>query len=182
MIPCRPVRRSAFTAMTLATAALGVWSPSVLAAAHDLRGERQQEVNAILQSDRPASVASDRVMCATGIRGEMAGALGKAFGAAELPNRVADLCLAALIRSARDGRFALAIRENRAPSALAFDRSFMAAYQKREAMPSDLPSVATLKPIAERCLANNEPDTGLCSAAGYALGARVAHGEVIQPG
>ena len=57
-----------------------------------------------------------------------------AFGQVGLPNRLADLCLAALRRSAQeDGRFTVAVRQNSAPSALALDQAFMSAYQKHEA-------------------------------------------------
>ncbi|MFA5970637.1 MAG: hypothetical protein WC816_15510 [Sphingomonas sp.] len=63
--------------------------------------------------------------------------------------------------------------------ALAFDRGFVTAFRKKEAVTPDLPGMAALKPLAERCLAQQELNTDLCSAAGYALGTRAYNGETV---
>ena len=56
--------------------------------------DRMQEIDAILHREAASSVASDRLMCATGIRGDMLGSLDSAFGEVGLPNHLADVCLA----------------------------------------------------------------------------------------
>jgi len=148
--------------------------------AYDELADRQKEIDEILHRRPLASVVSARQLCASGISGEMIAAIDTAIGGG-LPLRLADLCLANLTRSAREGRLE-PIENHRAPAALAIDAGFMAGFAAREAVPADLPSMAALKPIAERCLAQREANTGLCSAAGYALGLRVRRGEAIRAG
>jgi len=147
---------------------------------HGELADRQKEMDEILYHRPIASVVSERQVCATGIRGEMLAALDAAISGGA-PLRLADLCLAALTRAARAGRLE-AVQNRRAPAALALDAGFMAGFAAREAMPAELPTMAALKVIAERCFAQREANAGLCSAAGYALGLRSSHGETVTPG
>lgn len=61
--------------------------------------------------------------------------------------------------------------------ALALDAGFTVAFQKHERATAGMPGLAALKPIAERCLSQQEPDLGLCYATGYTYGARAASGQ-----
>lgn len=63
--------------------------------------------------------------------------------------------------------------------ALAFDSGFVKGYLAGEALPAGTPTMATLLPVADRCLAQSEPNTQLCSSVGVVLGARAAHGELV---
>ena len=117
-------------------------------------------------------------MCASGIRGDMTNNLANAFGERDL-SPVGKECVAYLVRYARLGQFGAppGLKGNRAPAALALDSSFMSAYKQRPNIPQGLPDLATLLPIADRCYRGSERDGGLCSATGYALGARLSAGE-----
>jgi hypothetical protein len=148
-----------------------------LAAAEDVRAERQAMVSDILNVEADSNVARDRVACVTG---EMAHSVprSRSAGFNSLPD-ASDYCVAVLVRSARDGVQTLLRGRSATTStpASAFDNGFMLAFQKGEALPSGLPTMAMLKPIAERCFAMSEPDVSLCYAAGYAFGQRAYHGE-----
>ena len=63
--------------------------------------------------------------------------------------------------------------------AIAFDNGFVSAYRKADAVPSALPGMTAVKPIAARCYAQLELDTDLCASAGYVYGARIARGEPV---
>lgn len=56
--------------------------------------------------------------------------------------------------------------------ALALDAGFTVAYQKGAKHGEGMPDLATLKPIAERCLAQGESNLALCYSTGYVYGAR----------
>ena len=92
----------------------------------------------------------------------------------------AELCVTILTRSGRDGTLRyLALKGGSQPSSLSFDTGFVGGYVKHEAIPADAPDMATLLPVAERCLQQRETKGGLCSAVGYMLGVRAAKGETI---
>jgi len=142
--------------------------------------DRQKMIDTILYQRSIASVVEGRKLCASGVRAESMAALDRAFHS-DLSAQLAEECIAYLIRAAREKR-----RERlsaaRAPSAGAVDAGFMEGYTKADTIPPDLPSMAALKPLAQRCFAQTERNTELCSAAGYALGVRAAHGELVKAG
>jgi hypothetical protein len=165
----RRMHRVALAAM----ASVGMMCASAAAAS-------DYDVATILTTTPMAKVQQGRIMCASGIRGDMTNNLANAFGEGDL-SPVGKECVAYLVRYARQGQFGAppGLKGNRAPAALALDASFMTAYRQRPAIPQGMPSLATLLPIAERCYRGNEHDGGLCSAAGYALGARLSAGEPL---
>lgn len=63
--------------------------------------------------------------------------------------------------------------------AWALDAGFTVAYQGRAGAPAGAPTIAAVKPIAERCLALQERDLGLCYSTGYMYGARAANGTLL---
>jgi hypothetical protein len=134
----------------------------------------------ILTTMPMASVSEGRLLCATGARGRMVNVLQKAIGN-DVPLTVADECLAYLVRVAWLRQFGAPqrIKGNPAPTALALDTAFMTAYSKREAVARGMPTLATLRPVAERCFRATEPDAALCAAIGYAIGTRLASGEAL---
>lgn len=147
-----------------------------------LVAQRQAMLNDLLGFTSPRSIASDRLAC---LSGEMAKgiALARARGSSAMPD-AADYCVTVLTRSARDGVRSLLedARSSGPTSASALDNGFMLAYAKGEPIPAGLPSMATLKPIAERCLAMAEPNVRLCYATGSAFGRRAARGELVIVG
>lgn len=64
-------------------------------------------------------------------------------------------------------------------AALAFDAGFTMAYGKGERPSPGMPDIAALKPIAELCLAQAEPNLSLCYSTGYVYGARAISGLAI---
>jgi len=91
-------------------------------------------------------------------------------------------CVTVLIRTGRDGALGY-VRDpstNALTPSLAFDSGFVGAYLKRGALPAGAPSMAALLPVAERCLGQQEPNTKLCSSAGYMIGLRAARGETVD--
>jgi len=60
--------------------------------------------------------------------------------------------------------------------AWAFDAGLTVAYQQKPKPPARLPELATVKPTAERCLAQRETDLGLCYSTGYLYGLRAVNG------
>jgi hypothetical protein len=154
--------------------AMTVGAAPAIAAAADKSG-----VDFLLQTASPETVTRVRENCALGQEPAHV-ALLKQAGVAELPDMVGE-CVAALARLGHDGTLGY-IRDTRVSGttpALSFDSGFVNAYRKREAVPPSLPSMAAVQPIAERCLGQSEPDTGLCTSAGYVYGARIANGEAI---
>ena len=90
-------------------------------------------------------------------------------------------CVTVLTRLGRDGTLGY-VRDpgNDQPApAISFDSGFVGGYLKHETLPAGAPSMATLLPIAERCLEQREPDGQLCSSAGYMIGLRAASGEIL---
>lgn len=64
-------------------------------------------------------------------------------------------------------------------AALAFDAGFTVAFQGKTALSPAMPALATLRPIASRCLQQQEPNLGLCYATGFTLGARAVSGQPV---
>lgn len=152
---------------------------AVQAAPQNLRDERQGTLEYLLTQASPEIVERARVHCLSGEQPSMI-AQSRALGARALPD-AADYCITVLIRSARDGNLTPLRRADatQATAASAIDNGFMVGYRKGEEVPSDLPNMVTLKPIAERCLMQREPHIGLCYSTGYAFGLRASHGELI---
>jgi hypothetical protein len=65
--------------------------------------------------------------------------------------------------------------------ALALDAGFTVAYQGGSKAAAGMPDIATLKPIAERCLAQSESNLALCYATGFVYGARAVSGLPLLP-
>ena len=177
---CGGGRRGLFACQFFFLGMLGATANVPAAAQPDALAERRAQIADILTRMPVDRVFSRRQMCAWGISGEMDAAVERAFDSS-LAGRLAEECLATLTRLAREGR-AEPIQDNRAPAALAVDAGFMAGFRQGGAVPADLPGMATLKPVAERCLRQREANTRLCSAAGFALGLRASHGEVVTAG
>lgn len=92
-------------------------------------------------------------------------------------------CITVLTRAGRDGTLRyIALKNGETTPALAFDTGFVSAYLKREAVTADLPSMAAVLPIADRCLAQKETNTRTCGLVGQVLGARAARGELVPVG
>lgn len=158
-------------AAMVALCVLGLSVPAVAQTA-------QLQLDLILQEHSSDRNARRRSACATGQAPSLA-ASSRAAGI-ESPSAGA-WCVTVLTRAARDGALAY-VRDPKARQltpAIAFDNGFVGGYQSREALPADAPAMATLLPIADRCLDQSEPNTSLCTAVGQLLGSRAARGEVI---
>lgn len=150
------------------------------AAPRDIRAERRAIVQRLLTAPTAKSEAiSVRGNCATG-KAPRAVIQGRAAGLGDLPD-AAEYCVTALTRLGRDRSLGYVRdpRSNVLTPALAFDNGFVEAYRKREPVAVGIPSMAALKPTAEQCLGQQQPDTDLCFSVGYAYGVRAAHGEVV---
>ena len=162
----------------LAALAILAWAPGA-AVAQDARTDKQGQIHYILSQGTPESAALTRQACAAGDQPTLIARARRAgFGGMPDPS---EICVASLTRLARDGSldFLRDITSDQPKPALAFDSGFVAAYRKHEPVAATLPSMAALKPVAERCFAQSEPNTALCSSAGYIYGARTAQGETI---
>ena len=150
-----------------------------LAAAGTAKTQPRGDVQFLLGVASPETVARVRASCAAG-EATADRAVWRQAGVKSLPDMV-DGCVAALTRLGRDGTLGF-VRDTRSAApkpALAFDSGFVAAYRKAEPITSALPGMASVKPIAARCLAQAEPNVNLCSSAGYVYGARLARGEPV---
>lgn len=164
-------------ACSLVAASLGCAS---VASAQDLQAERQATLDMLLTTTPLVDVGTDREHCASGDEPE-AIAHSRSLGALSLPD-ASDYCITVLIRLARNGGLAPIRDANAAETtgAVALDTGFIAAYARSGAAPVGLPEMDTLKPIAERCLAQAEPNIRLCYSTGFAFGARASQGEVVR--
>lgn len=164
------MRRATLVAAIMAAYAAFAAAP---ASSNALATERDYVLRE-LQRDR---VAQRRLSCATGRQQDIV-AQQRAAGFSTLS--ASAYCVTVLTRAGRDGtlRF-VTLRNGQATPAIAFDTGFVTGYLKRETLPADAPAMATLMPIAERCLAQTETDHDLCSAAGHMLGVRAARGELV---
>lgn len=140
--------------------------------------ERAKSVSWILERMEPDTVGFLRTNCAVGDAIFGSNMIVDATKAAIKLN-TAELCVTVLTRSGRDGTLQyMALKNGGTPSSLSFDSGFVGGYRAR-ALPRGAPTMATLLPIAQRCLEQREADKDLCNAAGQILGVRAALGEVI---
>jgi hypothetical protein len=139
----------------------------------------QAQLDSILHEMKPSEVALRRSSCAMGRAPKLA-ADARAAGF-ERPD-ASVWCVAILTRQGRDGALGYMRdpRSSQPTPAIAFDSGFVGGYLKHERVPVGAPSMATLLPVAQRCLEQREPDNNLCSAAGYMLGLRAVSGETIS--
>jgi hypothetical protein len=143
-----------------------------------LAGALQVERDTILRDLSRERVASLRATCATGTAAE---STARQRNAGLQTLSTGAFCVTLLTRAGRDGTLGY-VRDTQTsqPSAAnAFDSGFVSGYFTRETMPAGTPAMATLLPLADRCLENAEPNTTKCSSAGYVLGARAARGELV---
>lgn len=138
----------------------------------------QMELDAILHEFSAEQIAARRSGCAMGL----APAAIQSNRAAGLQTAsVGGYCVTVLTRAGRDGTLGY-VRDPRTSQitpAIAFDNGFVGAYLKRTALPAGAPTIATLLPIADRCLDQKESNTDLCGAVGQILGSRAVLGEVV---
>lgn len=163
----------------LAAASGGLLTASAVAIPlHDPRVDRQDFLESLLTTDRLTDIQEDRARCAGGIMAKQI-PIYRGLGRVNLPD-VGDYCVTVLIRLGREGILnPISDKTGKVTGAIAFDTGFTAAFGQAPASPS-LPTMAALKPIAERCLAQAEPNLKLCYSAGFAFGARSARGETIR--
>lgn len=137
----------------------------------------EMDRNILLHDISRSEVAQFRMACATGKAPAMQARI-KSVGWDALT--AGQWCVTVLTRAGRDGTLRyVALRDGRATPAVAFDAGFVDGYLKHEALPADAPAMATLLPIANRCLDQKEADKGLCGAVGHMLGARASRGELV---
>jgi hypothetical protein len=151
-----------------------------VAATRNLRAERQALLDALLGQFEMDVITRDRRLCAGGQQPEVI-ARKRSLGATSLPD-AADYCVTVLIRLARDGRLS-AVKDTHSSTptpAISLDTGFVTGYRQGGALAAALPTMATLRPIAERCLRQAEPDADLCFSTGFAFGLRAFHGEVVR--
>lgn len=172
-------RRVCLSALAVLGAA-GSAVPTPAVAQGDTLAQRQARIDEILGRMPLPRVIARRQMCASGISGEMDAAIERALGTRS-PNRLAEECLASFTRVAREGRTE-PVRIDRATTALALDQGFMNGFRQAGPVPAGLPRMPELKAVAERCLAQREPNARLCSAAGFGLGMRAARDEIVTAG
>ena len=144
-----------------------------------LASDPQSTANYVLTSMTPDGAARIRGNCASGDMPALLDRNRKA-GLTDVPD-VAVYCVAALTRLGRDGTLGF-LRDSQsaqAKPALSFDTGFVTAFRRRDPVTPDLPDLAALKPVAERCLSQSEADRAVCTAAGQIIGARVAQGELF---
>jgi len=160
---------------------LAVLTPSLASATTaDLTQRRQEVIGQLLSSAPLSRVTAIRATCVTG--GQPASiSRDRGLGLVELPD-ASDYCVTAATRIGRAGQLGY-LRDTRYTTvtpALALDNGFVTAFLKHETIPASLPTMAALKPVAERCLSQAERDADLCYSVGYAYGVRAADGEIVH--
>lgn len=150
---------------------------------HPTASDATGDVAFLLGVASQETVARVRGSCATGQEPAHIAVLQVA-GVVNPPDMV-EYCVAALTWLGRDGTLGF-VRDMRVAGttpALSFDTGFVTGFQQRKEISSSaVPTWAALKPTAERCLAQAEPDAGLCYSIGYAYGVRTANGETVRAG
>jgi hypothetical protein len=147
-------------------------------AAPAMAGVLQVERDAILREYTRTEIAQRRSACALAQAPALLAALKNA-GLQRMT--VGQWCVTVLTRAGRDGTLGH-VRDPRSThvtAAIAFDGGFVNGYFTREAVPPSAPAMATLLPIADRCLGQKEPNVKMCGSAGFVLGARAARGELV---
>lgn len=138
---------------------------------------RQSDRDNVLRSLPADKILQRRSSCAAG---DIPAWLARLRGAGFQTLSTGAYCVTVLTRAGRDGTLRyVTLKNGETTPAIAFDTGFVKAYLKREALPADLPSMASLLPIADRCLDQKEPNARLCGLAGQVLGTRAAHGELV---
>ncbi|RYM04937.1 hypothetical protein [Sphingobium cupriresistens] len=142
-----------------------------------MAGELRAERDSVLRELTRDEIAHRRSLCASG---QMPASVARVRASGFQTLSASERCVTVLTRAGRDGSLRyVSQQDGRITPAIAFDSGFVEAYLKREAVPADTPAMATLLPVADRCLAQNEPNTRLCNTAGYLLGTRAARGELV---
>ncbi|MEJ7928233.1 hypothetical protein WG908_15910 [Sphingobium sp. AN641] len=137
----------------------------------------EMERDNILRGLTRQQVAGHRQLCVTGA---MQPVVDRERSAGFRRLSTGAYCVTVLTRAGRDSTLRyVTLKTRQATPAVSFDTGFVSGYLKREALPSDAPPMAPLLPVADRCLAQSEPNTRLCSSVGYVLGARAARGELV---
>jgi hypothetical protein len=146
--------------------------------------DRQAEMNRILRDEPMSDVRGGRMNCAIGATGRWEQAFRNTHPGLIEGYKAADICFAYLTRLARSGSLAPVENPNVSPDlpSMIFDRGVVTGFAKGEAIPAGLPTMGELKETAEHCLSGTERDGELCLAAGYAVGTRIAAGEVVTAG
>ena len=152
-------------------------APSVRAQnADDALRQRNVYLQKVLTTDPVSRIRELRNVCASGEFPERIAATRR-VGLVASPDAT-ETCVTVLTRLGRENALGYLKDTRGTTSAVRFDTGFVAAYERREALPPNLPTMAALKPVAERCLAQAEPNYELGYAVGYAFGLRAAQGEV----
>lgn len=176
------IRRLALATVSISTLMLAATAAEQASAgangnAHEVALRQQRlYLQRVLTVDPVASVTGLRRVCASGEQPQRIAMTRKA-GLASSPDAT-ELCVAALARLGREGALSYLQDTHGSTSAIRFDAGFVTAYVRRQPIPANLPTMGALKPLAERCLAQAEPNHERCYSAGYAFGLRVAQGEV----
>lgn len=168
------MRRASLAAGLVAATALAY----TVATAQDTRSSSRTEISWLLTSAPQDTVTRERGNCASG-REPASVRQQRNAGFRGVPD-AADSCAAVLTRLGRDGvlGFVTDPRTNVPTPAVAFDTGFVTAFRRAEALPAELPGLAAIKPVVERCLAQAETNTKLCFSVGYTYGLRAANGEM----
>jgi hypothetical protein len=158
------------------------FAPLLALAAFAVPAQAQQaqgQLDTILHDLKREDIPKLRAVCAMGQAPKHA-ADARAAGV-ESPDASA-WCVTVLTRLGREGMLSY-VRDPRTDQptpAITFDGGFVGGYLKHDALPAGAPSIATLLPVAERCLEQQEANGRLCSSVGYMLGLRAAQGEVVS--
>lgn len=144
----------------------------------EVRAARQSSLDDMLTIAAASNIADFRTSCAAG-RSVAGTDRSRSLGLTNVPDAI-DLCITALIRTARDGNLGyLRNSDGSITPALALDTGFVAGYGKAGST-SALPTLTALRSKAEGCLAQAVTDTELCYSIGYTYGVRAAEGETMQ--
>lgn len=153
--------------------ALGAGSLSGPAMADVLEVSR----DTVLRGMTREEIAQRRSKCVTG---SMASSTKQLRAAGFRTLSTGAYCVTVLTRAGRDRTLGyIELTKGQTTSASSFDAGFVSGYLRRGAVPADAPSMATLLPVADRCLSNMEPNVRICHSVGTVLGARAAQGELV---
>jgi hypothetical protein len=163
------MRRGRLIAALAASAAIGS-TPA-------LAGKLQSDRDNVLYGMPLDTVAARRSSCATG---NIPAWLARLRAAGFEKLSAGAYCVTVMTRAGREGALrTIALQSGQTTPAIAFDSGFVNGFAKREPVQPETPPMATLLPVADRCLEQSEPNARLCSLAGYVLGVRAASGELV---
>lgn len=153
--------------------ALGAGSLAVPAMANVLEVSRDSVLRELTRDE----IAQRRSKCVTGA---MASSTKQLLAAGFRTLSTGAYCVTVLTRAGRDGTLGyIALTNGQTTSASSFDTGFVSGYLRHETLPADAPAMAMMLPVADRCLANAEPNSRICRSVGYVLGLRAAKGELV---